>query len=96
MERLKLKPTHKPVRIYYEELRQYQAIGVAHEGAVRAAFQNLLEACGSAFGWKLVAEWPIKRPGGHALRVDGALVDEFRLTHGYSEAKAVRMISLRK
>jgi len=87
MERLKLKPTHKPVRTYYEELQQYELIGVAHEGAVRAAFQNLLEACGSSFGWKLVGEWPVNRAGGHPLRVDGALVDEFRLTHGYWEAK---------
>lgn len=87
MDRLNLKPTHKPVRNYYDELRQYQAIGVAHEGAVRAAFQNLLESCANTFGWKLVGEWPIKRAYGRGLRVDGALVDEFRLTHGYWEAK---------
>jgi predicted helicase len=87
MERLKLKITHKPVRTYYEQLRQYEAIGVSHEGAVRAAFQNLLESCGSEFGWKLISEWPIKRPGRYSLRVDGALVDEFRLTHGFWEAK---------
>jgi hypothetical protein len=87
MERLKLKPTHKPVRNYYDELRQYAAIGIAHEGAVRSAFQNLLESCGNSFGWRLVGEWPIKHPNGHVLRVDGALVDEFRLTHGFWEAK---------
>jgi predicted helicase len=87
MERLKLKPTHKPVRDYYEALRQYEVIGATHEGAVRAAFQYLLETCGSTFGWKLVGEWPIRSPHGRSLRVDGALVDEFRLTHGYWEAK---------
>jgi predicted helicase len=87
MERLKLKPTHKPVRNYYEQLRQYAAIGVAHEGAVRSAFQSLLESCGNTFGWTLVGEWPIKGPNGKVLRVDGALVDEFRLTHGFWEAK---------
>jgi hypothetical protein len=54
---------------------------------VRAAFQNLLEACGRQFGWALVAEWPIKREGRSAARVDGALVDQFRLTHGFWEAK---------
>jgi len=32
-------------------------------------------------------EWPIKRDRAHSLRVDGALVDEFRLTHGFWEAK---------
>jgi len=87
MERLNLKPTHKPVQNYYEALRQFKTIGVAHEGAVRSAFQTLLEHCGRQFGWKLVPEWQIKRNHGHPLRVDGALVDEYRLTHGFWEAK---------
>ncbi len=87
MERLNLKPTHKPVQNYYEALRQFKTIGVAHEGAVRSAFQTLLESCGRQFGWKLVPEWQIKRNHGHPLRVDGALVDEYRLTHGFWEAK---------
>jgi predicted helicase len=87
MERLNLKPTHKPVQNYYEALRQFKTIGVSHEGAVRSAFQTLLEHCGRQFGWKLVPEWQIKRNHGHPLRVDGALVDEYRLTHGFWEAK---------
>lgn len=87
MERLNLKPTHKPVQNYYEALRQFKTIGVSHEGAVRSAFQTLLEHCGRQFDWKLVPEWPVKRDRAHSLRVDGALVDEFRLTHGFWEAK---------
>jgi len=87
MERLNLKPTHKPVQNYFEALRTFAALGVSHEGAVRAAFHDLLEACGRQFGWKLVSEWPIKRDRSHSLRVDGALVDEFSITHGYWEAK---------
>ena len=87
MEKLNLKPTHKPVQNYYEALREFKTIGVSHEGAVRSAFQTLLEHCGRQFGWKLVAEWQIKRNHGHPLRVDGAMVDEFRLTHGFWEAK---------
>jgi predicted helicase len=87
MERLNLKPTHKPVQNYYDALRQFKTIGISHEGAVRSAFQTLLEHCGRQFGWKLVAEWQIKRNHGHPLRVDGALLDEFRLTHGFWEAK---------
>src|SRR3989442_13217037 len=65
MERLNLKPTHKAVQNYYEALRQFKTIGVAHEGAVRSAFQTLLEHCGRQFGWKLVPEWQIKRNHGH-------------------------------
>lgn len=82
-----MKPTHKSVTEYYSALQQFKSLNVSHETAVRAAFQNLLDACGRQFGWKLVGEWPIKRAKGHALRADGALVDEFRLTHGFWEAK---------
>ena len=86
MERLNLKPTHKPVQNYYEALRQFKTIDVSHEGAVRSAFQTLLESCGRQFDWKLVPEW-IKKAGARSIRVDGALVDEYRITHGYWEAK---------
>ena len=83
---LNLKPTHKAVQNYYEALRQFKTIDVSHEGAVRSAFQTLLEHCGRQFGWKLVPEWAIKK-GTRSIRVDGALVDEYRLTHGFWEAK---------
>ncbi|MEP6818044.1 MAG: hypothetical protein ABJA18_00830 [bacterium] len=74
MERLNLKPNHKAVQNYYEALRQFKTIGVAHEGAVRSAFQTLLEHCGRQFGWKLVPEWAIKKDT-RSIRVDGALVE---------------------
>ncbi len=84
MQRLNLKATHKPVRDYYHALQQFARIGVSHETAVRGAFQTLLESCGSQFGWKLVPEWSIRKS---RIRVDGALVDAFNLTHGFWEAK---------
>ena len=40
---LNIKPTHKPIKTYYTELQEYTHIGVEHEGAVRTAFQNLLQ-----------------------------------------------------
>ncbi len=86
MERLNLKPTHKAVQNYYDALNQFGTIGISHEGAVRSAFQTLLEHCGRQFGWKLVPEWAIRKDA-RSLRVDGALVDEYRLTHGFWEAK---------
>ncbi len=86
MERLNLKPNHKSVQNYYEALRQFKTIGVSHEGAVRSAFQTLLEQCGRQFQWKLVPEWAMKKDS-RSIRVDGALVDEYRITHGFWEAK---------
>lgn len=87
MQQLNLKTSHKPVTEYYRALGQFKSLRVSHETAVRSAFQNLLESCCKQFNWKLVPEWPIKRAERHAARADGALVDEFRLTHGLWEAK---------
>jgi predicted helicase len=87
MEKLNLKPKSKHVLAYYEALEQFKSLKVSHESAVRAAFQNLLEACCRQFRWALIAEWPVKRAGRASARVDGALVDEYRLTHGFWEAK---------
>jgi hypothetical protein len=87
MQKLDLKVTHKPVRTYYEALKQFESIGISHESAVRSAFQNLLESCSQQFKWTLVPEWSIKRPKLNPIRVDGALVDEFKLAHGFWEAK---------
>ncbi len=86
MERLNLKPTHKAVQNYYQALKEFESLGVSHEGAVRSAFQSLLEDCGKKFGWKLVPEW-IRRDKTRSIRIDGALVDEYRLPHGFWEAK---------
>ncbi|MBZ5499045.1 MAG: N-6 DNA methylase [Acidobacteriia bacterium] len=90
MQTLELKPTHKPVQSYYAALRQFEELGVRHETAVRSAFQNLLAHCARQHDWTLVPEWEIRRQRKLPLRVDGALVDGFRLTHGYWEAKDIR------
>ncbi len=43
MPTLNIKPTHKPIKNYYAELEAYTKIGAKHEGAVRTAFQTLLQ-----------------------------------------------------
>ncbi|MTJ10000.1 type ISP restriction/modification enzyme [Anabaena sp. UHCC 0204] len=87
MSSLNLKPTHKPIKQYYEELENFKKLGVVHETAVKAAFQKLLESCCQQFKWTLVQEYAIKRPKKQPLRVDGALVDDFNLPRAYWEAK---------
>ncbi len=89
MQTLELKPTQKPIQNYYAALRQFEELGVRHETAVRSAFQNLLAHCARQHNWTLVPEWEIRRPRRMPLRVDGALLDDFRLTHGYWEAKDI-------
>lgn len=56
MPNLNLKPTNKPVKLYYEALDQYAKLGVNQEGAVKIAFHQLLECCGKEFKWTLVPE----------------------------------------
>lgn len=89
MPNLHLKPTHKPVAAYYESLAAFGRLGVEHETAVRSAFQSLLETCGKQFRWTLVPEHAIALPQNKRIRVDGALIDEFNLPHGYWEAKDI-------
>ena len=90
MPTLNLKPTHKSVKTYYAALDQFAKLGVTHETAVRAAFQALLENCARQCKWTLVPEYGVSTGRGKRIVVDGALVDDFRLTHGYWEAKDIQ------
>ncbi len=98
MTTLNLKPTHKPIKAYYESLKQFDRLGVTHETAVRLAFQSLLESCGRQFDWTLVPEHsitPLDKGGqggsgqNKRIVIDGALIDGFKLIHGYWEAKDI-------
>ncbi len=89
MPTLNLKPTHKPVKSYYAALDQFAQLGITHETAVRAAFQSLLEHCARQCGWTLVPEHAVSTRRAKRIVVDGALIDNFRLTHGYWEAKDI-------
>ena len=88
MTALNLKPTHKPIRDYYDALDQFDQLGFTHETAVRSAFQSLLQHCGREFNWTLVPEYPISHQN-RRIVVDGALIDSFQLSHGYWEAKDI-------
>ena len=86
---MNLKPTHKPIREYYAALGQFEHLGITHETAVRSAFQALLEHCSRQCQWTLVPEYAITRPGKRRIVVDGAMIDDFQLTHGIWEAKDI-------
>ena len=89
MPTLNLKPAHKPVKAYYAALDQFAKLDITHETAVRAAFQTLLEHCARQCKWTLVPEYGVSTGRGKRIVVDGALVDDFRLTHGCWEAKDI-------
>ena len=56
MSALNIKPTHKAIKVYYAELKAYAKVGAEHEGAVRTAFQNLLQHYCRQAGLILVCE----------------------------------------
>ena len=82
-----LKPTHAPVRAYYTALAQLANVGAKHETAVREVWHTLIEHCAGPLKWTLVREYALTRKNSAPLRLDGALLDEYRLVHGCLEAK---------
>ena len=89
MPKLNIKTTHKPVQAFYVALGQFQKLGVAHETAVRSAFQSLLASCARQFQWTLVPEFSLQLKRDKRILLDGALLDVFHLTHGWWEAKDI-------
>jgi predicted helicase len=87
MQKLNLKSSHKTITDYYKSLEGLESINVSNETSIRQTFQGLLQHCAKQFKWTLVPEWKIKREGKSPISVDGALVDTYKLTHGYWEAK---------
>ena len=79
-----LRPDSPAVRAYFDTLRDYAAVGAAHEQAVKTAFHAVLQAAAAPAGWTLVPEFT---PPGRRIRYDGALRDTFGFTLGYWEAK---------
>ena len=84
---LNIKPTHKPIKNYYAELEAYEKIGAAHEGAVRTAFQTLLQHYCRQADLILVCEKTRYTKTNRRIQLDGEVVDAFDLPHGHWEAK---------
>jgi predicted helicase len=87
MPELRLRDSHKSIREYYRSLTQYSLLEATHEGAVKAAFCTLLAQCARQFEWTVLGEYELARARQRALRVDGAIVDRWKLARGYWEAK---------
>ncbi|MDE0018607.1 MAG: N-6 DNA methylase [Candidatus Poribacteria bacterium] len=82
-----IKVSHKSIKNYYAELQEYDSIGAAHEGAVRTAFQNLLQYYCRQADLILVCESSHYTTENRRIRPDGEVVDTFGLPYGYWEAK---------
>lgn len=84
---LDIKPSHKPIKEYFDELAAFALHGQTNEMTVRNAFQDVLQVYTKKLGWQFVEEYTIKRTGRRNASVDGALLDQFSLPRGFWEAK---------
>ncbi|MDJ0555951.1 MAG: N-6 DNA methylase [Microcoleaceae cyanobacterium MO_207.B10] len=84
---LNLKPTHKPIKSYYQSLKKFQQLNAVNEGNVKVAFADLLTACCQQFNWILIQEKSIQLTKKKRIQVDGLLVRDDTLKHGIWEAK---------
>lgn len=82
---LNLKPSHKPIKLYYQELKKLQDEGYQNEGAVRKTFDGLLDYCCRQFDWLLVNEATLKFNNKN-IRPDG-IIKRGIFRHGIYEAK---------
>ena len=87
MPNLNIKPTHKPIKTYYAELKEYERLGEQNEGTVRAAFQGLLQHYCHQSKLTLLCEKTHHTPEKRRITPDGEVVDTFKLPYGYWEAK---------
>ena len=73
---------------YYKMMRELAAQGIRHEGGTKPAFSQLLRDLGKRRKLVLHEEYSRKALGAqNTIRVDGALVDDFRRPFAYWEAK---------
>ena len=83
-----IKPTHKPIKTFYAELKQYESLGATNETEIRLAFATLFQYYARQNNLTLICEKSLQTPQNTTIYVDGMLTDNaFGLPRGYWEAK---------
>ena len=83
-----IKPTHKAIKTFYTELKQYESLGATNETEIRLAFATLLQHYARQNNLTLICEKSLRTPQNTTIYVDGMLTDNvFGLPRGYWEAK---------
>ena len=83
-----IKPTHKPIKTFYAELKQYENLGATNETEIRLAFATLFQHYARQNNLTLICEKSLRTPQNTTIYVDGMLTDNvFGLPRGYWEAK---------
>ena len=83
-----IKLTHKPIKTFYAELKQYENLGATNETEIRLAFATLFQHYARQNNLTLICEKSLRTPQNTTIYVDGMLTDNvFGLPRGYWEAK---------
>ncbi len=83
-----IKPTHKPIKTFYAELKQYESLGATNETEIRLAFATLFQHYAGQNNLTLICEKSLRTPQNTTIYIDGMLTDNvFGLPRGYWEAK---------
>lgn len=75
------------IQNYYDALSNFETLKATNEGAVRIAFQTLLNDWGREKKITVLGEQTIESAIKTSIRLDGILVDDLKLRRGYWEAK---------
>ena len=79
---LNLKPTHKIIKTFYQEIATLSDLKISTEGSVAPAFATVLRHCARQCDLQFVEQYSLNRDGKHPTRTDGTLLDQFELRHG--------------
>ncbi|NQV17318.1 MAG: N-6 DNA methylase [Armatimonadetes bacterium] len=84
---MNIKSTHKVIKEYYSEIRKLKKLDQDNEGAVSPFFANILRFYARQFKWTLIEQYSTIGYRNSTIRPDGAIVDGYKLVHGFWEAK---------
>ena len=88
---LDIKPTHKQINEYFEELATFEKHGQFNKMTIRNAFQDLLQTYSKKIGWQFIEEYTIQRIGRRIASIDGAILDHISLPRGFWEVNNFRV-----
>ena len=74
---------------YYKALEQYEQHDLTHEGAVSNPFAILLDVCAKKVKATFAPQYPMRTKEGKRIVLDGAIIDEYRRSLAYWEAKDI-------
>ena len=87
MSNLNIKPTHKPIKTYYAELKEYKRLDKQNEGTVCAAFQELLQHYSHPSNLTRLCKKTHYTQKKRRIIPSGEVVYTFKLPYDYWEAK---------